>query len=112
MRSTGKQPIKPIRPTPATSPAIMLIDADPPEGDQERDEEDVSDARNYQTGTKAFREVADEERAADETAPVHTARDDTDRAREPDQVDVNDEKQNRKPAPKPKIKKERPTKEK
>ena len=112
MRSTGKQPIKPIKPSPATSPAIMLIDADPPEGDQERDEEDVSDTRNYQAGTKAFREVADEERDTHEPAPVEAAHADADEARELDQVDVKDEKQNRKPAPKPQIKKERPSKEK
>ncbi len=86
MRTTGKQPIKPIKPTPA-SPAIMLIEPDAPAGDQERDEEDVSDKLNYQTGTKAFREVAAEESKALDAAP-----EDAGEVREREQPDIKDGK--------------------
>ncbi len=107
MRSTGKQPVKPIKPSPATTPAIMLIDADPPAGDQERDEETYSHTRNPQAGTKAFREFADENRDAFDAAPEGAGE-----VRDEEQTDIKDEKQHRKAVPKPHVKKERPTKEK
>ena len=94
MRTTGKQPIKP---TPSVGVPIMVIDADPPEGDQERDEEDVSDTRNYQLGTNAFRQAAagesDERHAASEEAPE---------ARDTQEDEISEHEQDHNVSPKPK----------
>ena len=103
MRSTGRQPIKPIKPSPS-SPAIMLIEPDPPEGDQERGEEDVSDTRNYQAGTRAFREVAEKEREGHEATP-EVAGD----VREVKQADVKDSTQKRKVTPRARAKTKPPS---
>lgn len=71
MRNTGKQPSKPTKPTPG--PAILPIDPDPPEVDQEHGEGSYSGTRDYQAGVKAYLETADVEQDARDAAPVDAA---------------------------------------
>ena len=106
MRITGKQPIKPSA---SDDLPILPLEADPPEGDQERDEESFSDTQDYQLGTREFRDalVADNDENA---APPEMARE----AREEHEDAINEQKQDKKvsPQPKPRVKTQRPSKEK
>ena len=104
MRITGKQPIKP---TPSGDLFILPIEADHPEGDQERDEESVSDTQDYQLGTREFRDalVADN----DDRAPAPEA---TREAREAHEDAISEQDQKVRPQPKPRAKTQRPSKAK
>jgi hypothetical protein len=102
MRTTGKQPIKP---TPSPGPAILPIEADPPEGDQERDEESVSDTRTYHLGTKIFRKATVVENGESDAAPEEARE-----VRESHQDEVHEHKQDQKVSPKPRVKTQRPSK--
>ena len=85
MRITGKQPIKP---SPSGDFADLPFTADPPEGDQERDEESVSDTQDYQLGSREFRDalVADNDEHA---APPEVSRE----AREAREEAIKERKQ-------------------
>lgn len=104
MRITGKQPIKP---TPSGELPILPIEADHPEGDQERDEESIGDTQDYQLGTREFRDalVADN----DDRAPAPEA---TREAREAHEDAISEQDQKVSPQPKPRVKTRRPSKAK
>ena len=104
MRITGKQPIKP---TPSGELPILPIEADAPEGDQDRDEESISDTQDYQLGSREFRDalVADN----DERAPAPEA---TREAREAHEDAISEQDQKVSSRPKPRVKAQRPTKAK
>ncbi len=71
MRSSGKQPVKPDESS--FSQLILPEELNRQDGDQERDEGSYNDKRDYQTGTRAFREIEnDEMAAARDTAPDDT----------------------------------------
>lgn len=104
MRITGKQPIKPMS---SGDLADLPFEADPPEGDQERDEESISDTQDYQLGSREFRDalVADNDEHA---APPEASRE----AREAHEDTIREHKQEQKvsPQPKPRAKTQRPSK--
>ena len=69
MRSYGRQPIKPDEPS--FSQLILPVEMDQQEGDQERDEGSYDGTRDYQTGTREFLQLANDEiEDADDTAPA------------------------------------------